>query len=464
VRVPDEVALGQANVAMRFEGWPQGRIAPSSHRLPVAARRPTRAVRVSPRQRRAWSFDGYQVYDARYTPDGRTLAILLDRRVKDGHLYQLRLQDVPGGKERARPVQIEPEPLKVTYSPHVAVAADGKSLAVRYNLLRWTRTGKEYTDRENGVIHLIDVVAGRQRWSREVEGVGVYGASFSPDGRTLVTSHTRTTRTGKGRDQKRTHTGEVRFWSVAGGREEGTRAGGAYQLVWDVRFSPDGKYVLISDEQRNRPGGSGEAHHLHVWDVAAKKARLDVAGFFRGAVSPDGSRLAAFTEKGKVKVIDLRTGKELAALALKLQEGWLLGRAWSADGKYLYLGSSQGELWRWPPGGSPVKVTSIAPPQEGEAPRTAWPQGRHLAAGLYAFGVSSDLPQRVSRRTLDDDYAELPAPEVVLWDLNTMRRRATLTGHRGQINCLTFSPDGKTLVSGGSDGTVRFWDVSGDLP
>src|SRR5260370_30141651 len=97
---------------MRFEGWPKGRIATSSHRLPVPARRPPRKVQVSPRQRRTWSFDGYHVYDARYTPDGRTLAVLLDRRVKDGHLYQLRLWDVPGGKERARPVQIDPEPLK----------------------------------------------------------------------------------------------------------------------------------------------------------------------------------------------------------------------------------------------------------------------------------------------------------------------------------------------------------------
>jgi WD40 repeat protein len=458
------VALGQANVAMRFEGWPEGRIAPSSHRLPVAARKPTRQVEVSPAQRRAWCFDGYQVYNVRCTLDGRTLAVLLYRRVKDGHLYQLRLWDVAGGKERARPVQIEPEPLKAIYSPYLAISADSKSLAVRYNLLRYTRTGKEYTDQENGVIHLVDLVAGRQSWSHEIEGVGIYGASFSPDSRTLVTGHTRTTITGKGRDQKRTYTGQVRFWSVAAGREEGTRAGGAYQLVWDVQFSPDGKYVLISDEQRNRPGGSGEAHHLHIWDVAAKKARLAVAGFFRGAVSRDGNRLAAFTEKGNVKVLDLRTGKEVAELALKLQKGWLLERAWSVDGKYLYLGSSQGELWRWPPGGSPVKVTSIAPPQEGEAPRTAWPQDGHLGAGLYAFGVSSDLPRRISRRTLDDDYAELPAPEIVLWDLHTMRRRATLLGHSGQVNCLTFSPDGKTLVSGGSDGTVRFWDVSGDLP
>ncbi|MBX7044262.1 MAG: hypothetical protein K1X86_00365 [Ignavibacteria bacterium] len=35
----------------------------------------------------------------------------------------------------------------------------------------------------------------------------------------------------------------------------------------------------------------------------------------------------------------------------------------------------------------------------------------------------------------------------------------TLLGHSGSINCLSFSPDGKTLMSGGSDEKIIFWDV-----
>ncbi|CAD8208998.1 unnamed protein product [Paramecium pentaurelia] len=48
---------------------------------------------------------------------------------------------------------------------------------------------------------------------------------------------------------------------------------------------------------------------------------------------------------------------------------------------------------------------------------------------------------------------------IRLWDVKIGQQKAKLEGHSSCINSICFSPDGNTLASGSSDNSIRLWDV-----
>jgi WD40 repeat protein len=45
----------------------------------------------------------------------------------------------------------------------------------------------------------------------------------------------------------------------------------------------------------------------------------------------------------------------------------------------------------------------------------------------------------------------------MIWDLASGLRLRSLTGHRGPVCSLALTPDGRTIISGSGDHTIKVW-------
>jgi WD40 repeat protein len=265
----------------------------------------------------------------------------------------------------------------------------------------------------------------------------------------------------------------LRLWRVDGdSRSRVLRGHGSW--VYPVAFTADGERLLSGSWDgtvRQWDAGNGEPRGILLPSgVGSPVLAL--------ALSPDGRTAALGWQRTRAQLFDLATGSLLAPLlsgppssaeALAYDASGARLAALRFDGVHhqnvarvsLFDARTASERW------------SATVPSNGHGGLAFHEASDSLLvttkASLYALSLDDGrerlvvrVPAGAASLTLDPARALLATGHgngaVVLRDPWTLEANAELSGHRGQVYALAFSPDGTRLASGARDGQILLWD------
>jgi WD40 repeat protein len=216
--------------------------------------------------------------------------------------------------------------------------------------------------------------------------------------------------------------------------ERGTFKGYKFR-VDRAALSPDGKILAAG-------GGDTRGGELKLWDVTGGKEIASLPGYtkclFSLAFSADGKRLVSGGQAG-VQLWDVNAHKEIASFK-DLQDSAQIV-ALNRDGtKLAAAGWKRAKLWEVNSG---KEIATF----QFHIPLSGWP----------GAALSSDLAILAGKNN----------QEIAVWDTATGKEKAALSEQRGDVGCMVWSADGKTLIASscrteGKDqekGELKLWDV-----
>jgi len=230
------------------------------------------------------------------------------------------------------------------------------------------------------------------------------------------------------------------LWDVESGAEL-RRFDGHQGAITGVALSPEGRLALSCGGIRVKKEGKQLTPVdcvVRAWDVATGRERTPFGTAFKitdttwEAIHKADVPETVLAKLNPLKDKKFNTQNDLATEASKLldKEEWersrsgILGHALSSDYEV------------------PIYCVAFSP------------DGRTALAGM------GDYEYKEGKYVVKDEKT-LPFECVVcLYDVSTGQELRKLEGHKAPVACAGFTPDGKRVLSGSWDGTLRLWDAA----
>jgi WD40 repeat protein len=278
---------------------------------------------------------------------------------------------------------------------------------------------------EDGVIHFFDAESGTPVQSHADHQGAVRAMAFNLDN-TLVTAST------DRRSLVWNAANEWRLERVIGGPAQPEAF---VDRVLSVDFSRDGQSLATGG---GVPSRSGE---LKIWNVADGRLLREIQDAhsetaFAVRFSPDGKSLASAGGDRFIKIFDAQSGETLRRLAG--HTGHVLGLSWKSDGKLLASCGADQVIKLWDiESGLSVRTMKGSTYQIGAYNRDITAVA-FIGDSEQILAASGDGTVRLHRTTSENDIL-------------------TFSGSKSYQHSVAATPDGRSVIAGGSDGTLRVW-------